>query len=134
MLFGHGSKRNKFANAGVGENNVQVPLHLGNGLVKTVKVGEFGDVTLNARDIPANGLHGLVEFLLAAARDEDISSLFDEEFCRSQSNSLCASRDDSCLSFESFRHRLSPLLPSAELATSIFHSGSLPSEHRLAKV
>src|SRR6266849_566649 len=115
MLFGDGPKGNKFANARVGKNNIELPRHLGNGLVKTVKVGEFGDVTLNARDIAADCLHGLVEFFLAAARDEDISTLFDEKFCRSEPNSFCASRDDSYLASEFFRHRLSPLLLSSEL-------------------
>src|SRR5271163_1628856 len=118
MLFGDGPKGNKFANASVSKNNIESPLHLGNGLVKTIKVREFGDVTLNARDISADCLHGLVEFFLTAARDEDISTLCDEKFCRSQSNSFCASRDDSHLSFEFFRHRLSPLLLRSELATS----------------
>ncbi len=53
---------------------------------------------------------GLVEFLLAAARDEDISTLSDEKLCRSQSNPFCAAGDDSNLTFELYRHRFSPLL------------------------
>ena len=83
MLFGDGAKGNKFANAGVGENDVDSPLLFRNGLVKTIKVGEFGNVALHARNVAADGLYGLVEFLLAAARDEDIGALFHEEFCRS---------------------------------------------------
>jgi len=83
MLFGDGRKGNKFANAGVGENDVDSPLLFRDGLVKTIKVGEFGNVSLNARNVAAHGLHGLVEFLLAAARDEDIGTLFDEKLCRS---------------------------------------------------
>src|SRR5260370_786943 len=86
MLFGDGPKGNKFANAGVGENNIDSPLHLSDGLVKTIKVSQLGDVSLNSGNVGADCLHGLVEFLLAAARDEDIGTLFDETFCRSQHN------------------------------------------------
>ena len=38
MLFGDGPKGNKFANAGVGENNIDSPLHLSDCLVKTIEV------------------------------------------------------------------------------------------------
>jgi hypothetical protein len=38
---------------------------------------------MNPRNVGADCLHGLVEFLLAAARDEDIGTLFDEKLCRS---------------------------------------------------
>src|ERR1700738_1580390 len=104
MLFGDGPKGNKFANAGVGENNIDSPLHLRDGLVKTIKVSQLGNVTLHSRNIGADCLHGLVEFLLAAARNEDISTLFDEKFCRSQPNPICAAGDDSDLTFEPFGH------------------------------
>src|SRR5882724_5073254 len=53
------------------------------GLVKTIKVGQFGNVSLNAGNVAADCLHGLVEFFLAAARDEDIRTLFDKKLCRS---------------------------------------------------
>src|SRR6267378_2385229 len=110
MLFGDGRKGNKFGNAGVGENNIDSLLHLGDGLVETIKVSQLGNVSLNARNIAADCLNGLVEFLLAAARDEDIGPLFDEKFCRSQSNPFCAAGDDSDLAFELFGHCLSRLL------------------------
>src|SRR2546422_1743093 len=112
MLFGDGPKGNKFANAGVGENNIDSPLHLSNRLVKTIKVSQLGNVSLNSRNVGADCLHGVVEFLLAAARDEDIGALFDEELCRSQSNPFCAAGDDGGLAFELFGHCLSPLLRS----------------------
>src|SRR6202040_4451323 len=86
MLFGDGAKGNKFANAGVGENNIDSPLHLSDGLVKTIKVRQLGNVSLNSRNVGADCLHGRVEFLLAAARDEDIGTLLDEKFCRGQPN------------------------------------------------
>src|ERR1700686_3885426 len=133
MLFGDGPKGNKFANAGIGENNIDSAFHLGNGLVKTIKVGKFGNVALNARNIAADFLHGLVEFLLSAARNEDISTLFDEKSCRSQPNPFCAAGDDSDLAFEFFNHSFPLLLPSSnELSGSVSFVlwESLP-EHRV---
>src|SRR5579862_6774113 len=99
MLFGDGPKRNKFANAGVGKNNIDSPLQLRDGLVKTVKVSQSGNVSLNSRNVGANGLHGLVEFLLATAGNEDISTLFRKKFRRSKSNPFCAAGDDGGLAF-----------------------------------
>src|SRR5260370_17764035 len=110
MLVGDGPKGNKFANAGVGENNIDSPLHLRDGLVKTIKVSQLGNVSVNSRNVGADCLHGLVEFLLAAARDEDIGTLFDEKFSSSQPNPFCPAGDDGGLAFELFGHRLSPIL------------------------
>src|ERR1700688_4437921 len=121
MLFGDGAKGNKFANAGVGENDIDSPLHLSDGLVKTIKVGQFGNVSLNSRNVGTDCLHRLVEFLLAAARDEDIGTLFDEKFCRSQPNSFCSAGDDSDLAFELFRHCFSVLLPSSNELSWLRH-------------
>src|SRR5256884_4892143 len=112
MLFGDGPKGNKFADAGVGENNIDSPLHLRDDLVKTIKVSQLGNIALNSRNVGADCLHGLVEFLLAAARDETIGTLFDEKFCGSQPNPFCPAGDDGGLAFELFRHGLSPLLRS----------------------
>src|SRR6202041_2878663 len=78
MLFGDGAEGNKFANAGVGENNINSPLHLGDGLVETIEVVKFGNVSLNARNVAADCLYRLVEFLPATARDEDICPLLGE--------------------------------------------------------
>src|ERR1700721_217781 len=114
MLSGNDPKGNEFAYAGIRENNVDSPLHLGDGLVKTIKVGQLGDVALNSGNVGADCLHGLVELLLATARYEDIGTLFDEKFCRSEPNPFCSAGDDGGLAFELFSHRLSPLL--AELS------------------
>src|SRR4029077_9407513 len=110
MLFGDGPKGDKFAHTSIGENNIDSLLRLRDGLVETIKVGQFGNVSLNSRNVGADRLHGLVEFLLAAARDEDIRTLFDEKLCRSQPNPFCPAGDDSGLAFELFGHCLSPLL------------------------
>src|ERR1700722_499513 len=60
MLFGDGAGRNKFANTGVGEKNIESSLHLCDGLIKAIKVIQFGDVSLNARNVAADCLDGLV--------------------------------------------------------------------------
>src|SRR5216684_8235752 len=99
MLCGDGRNGNKFANAGVGEDNIDSPLHLGDGLVKTIKVSQLGNVSLNARNVGADCFHGLVEFLLAAARDEDVGTLSDEKFSSSQPNPFCSAGDDGRLAF-----------------------------------
>src|SRR5256886_3562316 len=49
-------KGNKFANAGVGENNIDSPLHLRDGLVKTIKVSQVGNVSLNSGNVGADCL------------------------------------------------------------------------------
>src|ERR1700723_3769142 len=107
MFLGYGTEENKFADAGVGENNINSPLCLRDGLVKTIQVGEFGNVALNSRNIGADCLHSLVEFLLAASRDEYIGALLDEKLCRSKSDPFCAAGDDGCFTFELFGHCLS---------------------------
>src|SRR5258708_23482328 len=122
MLLGDGPKGNKFANAGVGENNIDSAFHLGNSLVKTIKVSQLGNVSLNSRNVGADCTDGLVEFLLAAARDEDIGTLFDEKLCSSQSNPFCAAGDDSDLAFEPWGHFFSVV---AEVCR-IFHAPMLP--------
>src|SRR5271168_3795109 len=125
MLFGDGPKGNKFPNAGVGENNIDSPLHLRDGLVKTIEVSQLGNVSLNSRNVGADCLHGLVKFLLAAARDKDIGTLFDEELCRGKSNPFCAAGDDGDLAFEFLGHCFSPLLLSWNSPAPMLHARSL---------
>src|SRR5260221_10165147 len=82
-LFGDFTEGNKFTNSGVGENNIDSPLHLTDCLVDPIQVGQLCDVPLNARHVAADCRHGLIEFLFSAARDEDVCTLFDAELsCR----------------------------------------------------
>src|SRR5258705_12811880 len=134
MFFGDGPKRNKFSTAAVGENNIDSPFYLSDGLVKTIKVSQLGNVSLNSRNVGADCLHGLVEFLPAAARDEDIGTLFDEKFCSGQPNPFCPAGDDGGLAFELFGHCLSPLLLRWNSPAQMLHTRLLESEHRLAEV
>ncbi len=93
ILFRDFLQGSDFNYAGVGENDVDSPLSL-DGFVETIKVGQFGNVSLNARNVAADRLHGLIEFFLATARDEDIGALPDEELCRSQPYPRRAAGDD----------------------------------------
>src|SRR6266446_315691 len=113
MLLGDFTEGNKFTNAGVGENNVDSPLHLTDCLVETIQVGQACDVPLNARHVTADCRDSLVEFLFAARHDEDIGTLLDEKFCSSQPNPFCPAGDDGGLAFEFVGHCFSPLLLSA---------------------
>src|ERR1700680_1151509 len=94
MLFGDIREGNEFTNAGVGENNVDSLLHPSDRLVETIKIGQFGDVPLNARHVATDRRHGLVKLLLSTARDEDMCPLFDEEMCCSQPNPPGDASDD----------------------------------------
>src|SRR5712691_1202834 len=109
MFFGDGTNGHKFANAGVRENNIDSSFYLCNSLVETIKVGQFGNVSLNARNVATDCLHGLVELLLAPTRDEDVGTLVDEEFCRSQPNPFRAPGDDGYFALQlfTFGHRRS---------------------------
>src|SRR5437016_13368261 len=79
MLFGDTSQGSKFSNPGVGENDIDSPLRL-DGLIESVKVGQFGNVALNAGNVAADCLDGRIKFLLATARDEDVAPSLTKSF------------------------------------------------------
>src|SRR3982074_3213175 len=94
MLFGDFTEGHKFTNAGVGENNIDSLLHLTDCLVETIQVGQFWEVSLKSRQVAADRRHGLVEFFLATARDEDVCHASNEDQRFSQPYHLGAARDD----------------------------------------
>jgi hypothetical protein len=53
MFLSDFAERRKFRNASIGENHIDSPFRL-NGLIKTIEVGQFGNVSLNASDVAAN--------------------------------------------------------------------------------
>src|SRR5580658_7109666 len=106
MFFGDVAEGNEFADAGVGEDNIDSSLHFSDGLVEKIKIGHFGNVALNAGRIGTDCFHGLVELLLAAPGDEHISTFIDEQLCGCQPNPFCSASDDGDLAFELFRHCL----------------------------
>src|SRR5580658_8541869 len=107
MFFGDVAEWYEFADAGVGEDNIDSSLHFADCLVEKVKIGHFGNVSLNTGRIGTDCLHGIVELLLAAPCDENISSFIDEQFCSCQPNPFCSAGDDGDLAFELFCHCLS---------------------------
>jgi hypothetical protein len=78
MLLRDVYQRRKFGETGVGKNDVDSSFGL-DGLVETIKVGQSGNVSLNSGNIAADGLQGVIEFLLPPARDENVSTFSDEE-------------------------------------------------------
>src|SRR6202035_4353157 len=93
MLLGDASQGSKFTVAGIGEHDIDSPLLL-DYLVETIQVRQFGNVSLDTGDAAADRLHGLIEFLLAAASNEDIGTLFDEELRAGQADPRRATGDD----------------------------------------
>jgi hypothetical protein len=88
-FLGDAPQRREFAKTGIGENDIESAL-----LPDDLQVGKFGYVSLNAGNVAPDRLHGLIEFLLATAGDEDVRAFLDEELGGSQANSRCAAGDD----------------------------------------
>src|SRR5258708_35507552 len=99
MLLGEACQGSEFADAGIGDQDIDLPLRL-HGLVEKIEVRQFGDVPPNACDVATDRLHGLVEFLLAAARYEDIGAFIDEPLRRGQTYSRGASGNHAQLSLQ----------------------------------
>src|SRR5713226_5674645 len=93
MLLSDFAERRKFRNAGIGEDDVKFPLCF-DSLIKTIEVGQFGNVSLNASNVATDRLYGRVELFLTAARDEDVGTLFDKELRRSEAYSCGATSND----------------------------------------
>ncbi len=66
MLLRDASQGTKFSDTGVSQNDIDSSLRL-DSLVETIKVGQFGNISLNAGNVAADCLHGLIEFLLTTA-------------------------------------------------------------------
>src|ERR1700684_1396770 len=77
MLFREACKGREFTGAGVSDQDIDFSFRL-HGLVESMKVRQFGDVSPNACNLAADRLDGFVEFRLAASRYEDISALVRE--------------------------------------------------------
>src|SRR5258708_30800555 len=77
MLLREGCQGSEFADAGIGDQHIDLSLRL-HGLVEVIEVRQFGDVSPNSCNLTADRLHGLVEFLLAATRYKDVAALIDE--------------------------------------------------------
>ncbi len=60
--------------------------------VEAVEILALCDIALHGGDIFANGRHGLVEFRLPAAGDEDICTLFHKLLRDGEANAAAAAR------------------------------------------
>src|SRR6202022_439056 len=77
MLLREACQGSEFARTGISDQDIDLPLRL-HGLVEAIEVRQIGDVSPNACNLTADRLDGLVEFLLAATRYEDVGALIDE--------------------------------------------------------
>ena len=107
-------QRGGFAAAGAGPQYVEAALLPLDGVVQAVQVVQVGGVALDAGDVAANLLHGLVQRVLTAAGDEDVRSLVDEQLRAGQRQAGGAAGDDRYLAVELSHGRfLRPVVPCA---------------------
>src|SRR5277367_2747795 len=99
MLLREACQGSEFADAGIGDQDIDLPLRL-HGLVEAIEVLQFRNVPPNAYDVAADRLHGLVELLLAAARYEDKSAFVDEALRRGETYSGAAAGNYGHLSLQ----------------------------------
>ena len=106
MLLSDLSQRSKFSDACVGKKHIDFSLRF-DCLVETIKVGQFGNVSLNAPHVAADRLYGRIELFLTATNDEDVGTFFHEELCCSQPYPGCATSNHGYFSLQllSFGHR-----------------------------
>src|ERR1700704_4317886 len=97
MLLREGCQGSEFADAGIGDQDINLSFRL-HGLVESIEVRQFGDVSPNACNVAADGPHGLVEFLLAAACYEDVGTFIDEPLRRGETYSRGAAGNHGHLS------------------------------------
>jgi hypothetical protein len=106
MLLGEGCQGSEFADAGIGDQHIDLSLRL-HGLVEAIEVRQFGDVSPNACNLTADRLHGFVKFLLAAARYEDVGAFVDETHRCGETYSRGASGNHGHLSLQLAHYRCS---------------------------
>src|SRR6202165_3237649 len=128
MLLREACQGSEFADPGIGDQDIDLSLRL-HGLVESIEVRQFGDVPANPCNVAADGLHGLVEFLLAAACYEDVGAFIDEPLRRGEAYSRCAAGDHGHLFLQLTHHRhvlltncvaAAPCGPDGRLPSSIF--------------
>jgi hypothetical protein len=95
-------ERREVALTGAGEEDVDLAFFAFNRFVESVEVGKIGGVALDACDAFADELYGLIELPLAASGDEDVSTLFHEEFSCCQRHPRGSCGDHRYFSFKFF--------------------------------
>src|SRR5580658_3053867 len=94
MLFRYGAERSKGAAPGIGDQDINVSFLFSYLSIQTIQIGQIGDVALNAGDIAADFPDGLFQFILAAARDENIGALREKPFRRGEAEAAGSARDN----------------------------------------
>src|SRR6266481_8490261 len=94
------AERHEFAQAGVGEEDVDATLLLLHRRVQSIQIREIGDVPLDAADVLADLAHRRVELGLTAPGDEDVRAFRGEPSCGGEADSAVAPGDDGDLAFE----------------------------------
>lgn len=108
------AERGGLAPACAGPQHVEASLLPLDGVVQAVQVVQVGGVALDAGDVAADLLHGLVQGVLAAAGDEDVRSLLDEQLRACQRHAGGAAGDDRDLAVKlSHSHSLGSVVPCA---------------------
>jgi hypothetical protein len=72
VIFRHLFQSGQFALAGAGKEDVNSASFALHGLIEAIQVGQVRGVALYACDVLADQLDGLVQFLLATSRDENV--------------------------------------------------------------
>src|SRR6202035_3457247 len=99
MLLREACQGSEFAGAGISDQNIDLPLRL-HGLVEAIEVLQSGDISPYSCHVAADRLDGLVEFLLAATRYEDVGALIHEPLRRGEAYSRGASGHHGNLSLQ----------------------------------
>jgi hypothetical protein len=94
VVLGELAERGGLAHAGAGPQHVEAAHLPLDGVVQAVQVVQVGGVALDAGDVAADLLHGLVQGVPAAAGDEDVRSLVDEQLRAGQRHAGGAACDE----------------------------------------
>src|SRR6266478_2880699 len=86
--------RYRLRNSGIRKKHIELAFLCFYFLVQAVQVVEIGNVPLDASHISADFGHGLIQFRLPAARNEDVGSLFDKSLGSSKPDTAAAPGDD----------------------------------------
>jgi hypothetical protein len=94
VLFGDGSEGNERATSRVCEENVETTLFLLDLGKSAVKIGGFGNVSLDGRDIGPDGRHRGVKLSLPTACDVDMGPFLCELFRGCEADAIASAGDE----------------------------------------
>jgi hypothetical protein len=92
MHFGDRTERRKFADAGIGKENIYPPLLCFDSLKQKVEVGQIRNVTADGNDICAYCRNGCIKLLLSPPSNKYKSALGSEQLCGRKPNAAAAAR------------------------------------------